>query len=453
MISRQILEIPESISKTELKNLPINLSLNYRKALHRMLLMPVFLLVCLGTFAFSQTTTLSLDTCYALAQINYPLVMQMDLLEQSKEYSLSNASKGYLPQVNIGGQASYQSEVTSFPGAGPNSGFPELSKDQYKIYGEINQPLTEVFVIKQQKALIEGGNIEEKQKLQVELYALKERINQIYFGILIIDSQLKQIEILQSDINAGIRNAKEALENGTGIKSNVDILQAELLKSQQRTSELKATRRGFAGMLSLFVGQEVDEATILETPPQQPIVDNIQRPELALFDVMQRTIDSQDKLITAKNLPRLGLFLQGGYARPALNFLDDHFDFYYIFGVRLNYNLSGLYTIGKERKQVDLNRGLIRIQKETFIFNTRLKLHQQKSELQKLQELISADEEIIILRQNILVVSKSQLENGTISANDYITHANALDLASQNLSLHRLQFLLAQYSHLITSGN
>ena len=132
-------------------------------------------LVLLTAHIHAQTgQPLSIDSCYAMAKRNYPLVKQYDLIEKSRSYSLNNVAKGYLPQVNIGGYATYQSNVTqpalnqNLPGALPI--FETISKDQYKVYGEVIQPITDLFTLKNNKELIEVNAGVEAQKLKVELY-------------------------------------------------------------------------------------------------------------------------------------------------------------------------------------------------------------------------------------------------------------------------------------------
>lgn len=406
------------------------------------------------SLSFAQSSdTLTIDECYTLAKENYPLVHQMELIEKTKDYSVSNASKNYLPQINFAGQATYQSDVTSIPIALPNLNITSLSKDQYKIYGEINQPLTDVFVIKQQKEYIKTTADVEEQKLEVELYKLKERINQLFFGILLIDAQIEQIGILQKDLQSALEKTNAAIDNGLVLKSNADLLKAELLKVKQHKTELQTNRKGFANTLALFIHQEINEETIFESPKIESASDNINRLETKLLDTQKKSFDIQKKLITAKNLPRLNLFLQTGYGRPALNFLNNDFDFYYIGGIRFNWNISGFYTFKKDKQLLAANQNILDIQKETFLFNTNMVLTQQNSEVSKLEELIDTDKEIITLRERIKTTAKSQLENGVITTHDYLTFVNAEDQAKQNLLLHQIQLKMAQYNYQTTSGN
>lgn len=405
--------------------------------------------------AFTQTgkTPLNLDSCYAMAQRNYPLVKQYALLEKSQAYSLSNAAKGVLPQFSMAGQGTYQSEVTGLPISIPGVEIRTLSKDQYKLYGEVVQPITDLFTLKHQKELLRSNTKAEAQKIEVELYKLKERINQLFFGILLIDAQIQQTESLKKDIQLGLDKTNAAITNGTALKSSAMVLQAEQLKVVQRTTELKATRRAYLDMLALFTQQPLDTGVILERPMVTLVNNEINRPELRLFAAQRSIFDAQNKLISARNLPRASLFFQSGFGRPALNFLSNDFDSYYIGGIRFSWNLSNFYTSKNERLNLGINQDIVSLQQETFLFNTNLTLKQQNAEIAKLQELITSDQEIIQLRQNISTTAKNQLEYGTITSNDYITYLNAADQAQQGLLLHQIQLLLAQYNAKTTAGN
>jgi outer membrane protein TolC len=412
------------------------------------------ILLLLGNSSFAQASDrLSIDSCYHYAKNNYPLIRQQELIEKTTNYSIDNATKGYLPQLAINGQATYQSDVTQIPISLPNMTVPTLSKDQYKIYAELNQPLTDVTVINQQKQLIRDNAVVDGEKLEVELYKLKERINQLFFGILLIDAQIHQTELLKKDIQSGIDKTSAALANGTALKSNVNMLKAELLKAGQRTTELITTRKGYSDMLGLLINKPLTAQTVLETPVSQKNAQTINRPELRLYDAQKKTFLVQDKLINARNIPRLSLFVQSGYGKPALNMLNPDLDFYYIGGLRLSWNLSNFYTFKKDKKVLLISQDLIEVQRQTFLFNTQLSLAQQQSEQDKLEELIKSDEEIIALRSSIKTTANTQLENGTITVIDYVSYVNAEDQARQNQLLHQIQLLMAQYTTQTLSGN
>lgn len=403
----------------------------------------------------AQQTHLTINEAYQLAKQNYPLIKQRDLISKTKEYSVDNASKGYLPVFSVNGQATYQSTVTSFPFSIPVPGFsmPELSKDQYKIYAEVDQMIYDGGIIKNQKQVAETNELVQQQNLEVALYALYDRVNQLFFGALLINEQLKQNELLNKNIQNGIDKAKALLANGTAYRSSVDELNAQLLQTEQSRVELKAAKKAYLDMLSLFVNSKLDENTILEKPATAILSDNINRPELLFYDYQKKTFDLQDELLKTQLRPKFNLFVQGGYGRPGLNMLSNDFSLYSIGGLRLNWNLGSLYTFKNQKQLIDINRKTIDVQKETFLFNTNIVQKQQNAELAKYLELLKKDESIIALRESVKNAAAAQLENGVLSAHDYITQVISEDQARQNFILHNIQLLQAQYNYQNTTGN
>ncbi len=414
----------------------------------------LIILTVLATLGMTQAKSqgLSLDSCQEKAKRAYPLVHKYDLLEKSKEYSLSNVQKGYLPQLSISGYSTYQSQVFSLPFQIPGSTIEPIRQDQHRLYGEVVQPITDLFLLKNQKENIKIGNELEKQKVNVEMYQIRDRINQIYFGILFIDAQLIQTELLKKDLQAGLAKTNTAIENGIAIQASADILKVELLKVNQRVIELKANRKGFIDMLALFINEPINENTEFEMPAIQIQTTAINRPELKLFDVQHRSLGVQNTLVANKTYPRVSAFFQGGVGAPGLNMLNNEPSAYYITGVRMNWNISSLYTNKKERKMIQINQQSLGIQREAFLFNTQLALKQQSAEIQKMEALVDSDDEIISMRMTIKNSTKNQLENGTATANDYLIQVNAEDQARQTQIMHRIQLLQAQYKHQTIRG-
>jgi outer membrane protein TolC len=406
----------------------------------------VMLLVA-GTFipaVKGQSSQLGIDQCYRLARKNYPLIKQRDLITKTKDYSVSNAAKGYLPAFSVNGQATYQSAVSQLPFTIPIKGFslPTYSKDQYKLYGELDQTIYDGGLIKNQKQTAEAEEVIQQQSLEVELYALYDRVNQLFFGALLIEEQLKQNALLKADVQNGIDKTKALVANGTAYRSSVDELQAQLLQTDQSRIELVASKKAYLDMLSVFIDSPVDANTVLEKPAAPMLTDSISRPELLSYDYQKKTNDLQYDLLKAQVRPRLGFFVQGGYARPGLDFLDNNFAWYYIGGLKLSWNLGSLYTLKNQRKMLDINKETLDIQKETFVFNTNLAQKQQNSDITK-----------YLIRESVKKAASAQLQNGVLSAHDYVTEVNAEDEARQNKILHEMQLLQTQYSYQNTIGN
>lgn len=73
------------------------------------------LLVIIFVPMLKAQDSITLENCYVLSRQNYPLLKQQRILETIKDYTIENLSKGYLPNLSINGQASYQSDVTELP--------------------------------------------------------------------------------------------------------------------------------------------------------------------------------------------------------------------------------------------------------------------------------------------------------------------------------------------------
>lgn len=412
--------------------------------------MPFWYLMACPFILIAQSNTITLDSCYILSKQNYPLVKQYELIDKTKEYSIQNIAKGYLPQISINGQATYQSDITELPDFIP--GIPELTKDQYKLFAEVNQLIFDGGVTKEQKKIQNASSAADRQQLEVELYQLKGRINQLFFGILLIDEQLRQNALIKNDLQLGITRVSALIQNGVALKSEEDVLKAEWLKVGQQTIELESNRKAFVDMLALFIQRPLDEASIFIKPPDINASQEINRPELLLYDYQTQLFDAQYHLLAAKNRPRISFFVQGGYGKPALDMFKNSFDPFYIGGLRLMVPLSGFYTLNNERSLIQIGKENLNIRKETFLFNTHFALKQQNADIIKLREVLKTDDEIIPLRARIKESALAKLENGVINSNDYLREVNAEDNARQNKILHEIQLLMALYNQANTSG-
>ena len=413
------------------------------------------------TLAFISTHApiygqLSIEDCYKKAQANYPLVKQYGLIEQSREFNLSNANKGYLPQVSLSAKASYQSEVTKLPITLPNVVIKGVNKDQYQSVVEVNQTIWDGGVIHNQKKITEASSTVDKQKLDVDMYAINERINQLFFGILLLDEQIKQNILLQDELKRNYSQITSYMTNGIANQADLDAVKVNQLNTVQRKVELEATRKAYREMLIAMIGESIKEETYLTKPSAAESVslsETINRPELQLFDAQSNLFETQKSMINSKNLPKLGMFVQGGYSNPALNMLKSEFTPYYIAGARLSWNFGGLYTKKNEKKLLETSKQNIAVQKETFLFNTNLKMTQQNNEIDKMKQLMQDDDEIIRLRASIKKAAEIKVENGTLSVTELLREINSEDQAKQNKVLHEIQLLMSIYNYKNTTNN
>ena len=399
--------------------------------------------------AYSQIITL--QECQDLAQQNFPLVRQQNLIEQTAKNSSSAILSRYFPQVQVNAQATYQSDVTkielgNLPAQLQSISFPIPDKDQYKAYVDVSQVLYDGGAITAQRKLVDANSRVEKEKVAVELYKLKDRINQTYFGILLMDEQLKQTDLLQNDLQTALDKVNVMVKNGVSLISNKQNLEAEMLKLKQNQQEIQTNRQSLIQVLALLTGKEMTENTSFAKPQSQLADEVAQRPELSLINSQLNTVKLLNNQLNTTILPKANLFFQGGYGKPALNMFKNEFEPYYVAGVRLNWQLSGFYTLGKDKDNLKIQQKSLEVQRDIFNLNQQIAEKQQNSEMQKLRDKLKSDDEIIALRSEIKKSSSVQLENGVLTSSDFIRDANAENQARQTKSLHEIQLLLAEYN-------
>lgn len=406
----------------------------------------------IGIFLFLSSLlhaqTLTLEEAQEKAAAHYPALARFNIIEQTKEYNLANASTAYLPQVSLHAQATWQSDVTKIELEVPGIDIPTPDKDQYKIIAELNQLIWDGGKIAAQKESISANAEVEKQQLESEIYSLRERVNGVYFGALLLKEQLEQQENLENELQRNHDKVQSYIRNGVANEADLSAVKVEQLKAKQQRTQLESALTAYLQMLSVFTGEKIDNEVVLVKPQLQQILSEpfIQRPELKLFDAQENLLDAQKNLIRSKNMPVLGAFAQGGYGKPALNMFDNSFSPYFLGGIRLSWNLANLYTAKNERRNIDLQKMAIDSQRETFLYNLNLQMLQQQNEIDKFYKTMQDDDEIIRLREVIKNAVEVKLENGTMTVTDMLKEINELEMAKQTKALHEIQYLLSIYN-------
>ena len=395
---------------------------------------------------------LSIEACYEKARANYPLIKQYGLIEKTKEYNLSNAAKGYLPQVTFSAQATYQSDVTEIPINLDAIGLtgveiPSVSQDQYKMELALSQTLWDGGAIRSERKTLRTQAEVDQRDMDVSMYAINERVNQLYFGVLLAEAQLEQNKVLQAELRRNCDQVSSYIKNGIANQSDLDAIQVDLLKAKQTEAQFEHTKRAYREMLSRLIGEEIGEETRLVKPEAvRPLTKENNRPELELYQAQIRNLRAQDSRITAGMMPKLGLFVTGGYGKPGLDMFEDNFKAYYLAGVRLSWNLGSLYTVKDDRRKIQTSIRAIETQRETFLFNTSLDVAQRDASIDKYVAQLSYDDEIIALRGSVKRASEAKMANGTLSGTDLTRDIHAEQSAIQDKILHEIELLMAIYN-------
>ena len=411
------------------------------------------LLLLLLTFSSFSQEKLSLDTCYEMVSKNYPLVKQYDLFTQQHDLDIAVIKTEKLPQLDFSAQATYQSDVTSIPVMIPGSTIEPPNKDQYKTTISLNQLIYDGGFIDAAVAIKKAGLKTQQKQVEVNLYQLKEQINQLYFSILLLQERRLLLTAKKTQVATTLKEVKAGVKFGTLLPASDHVLEAEILKITQQFTEIDANKMSLIETLSTLIGQEISTNIVLENPNVSANLESeMKRPELELFQLQKEQIEASEQLIAKKNAPKLLGFATGGYGNPGLNMLDNSFQTYYMAGIKLNWNIFDWNATKTERKSLKINKEIIDNQQEIFTLNTNIELNQQLMEINKIADFMESDKAIIALRKQIVASANSQLKNGVITSSAYITELTHLYEAETNLSLHKIQLLLAKANYKTMKG-
>jgi outer membrane protein TolC len=397
---------------------------------------------------------LTIDECQSKAEANYPLIKQYALIEQARDYNASAAAKAYLPQVSISAKATYQTDVTKLPldlnaigqMFGVSLNIPEVSKDQYAASIDITQTIWDGGITAAKRAGINAQSDAAGRELDVSLYAIRDKVNDLYFGILTCDAMREQNRLYQDELQRSHDRVSAAVRNGLAAQSDLDAVRVEQLKAEQSLAQISNERASYLRMLAIFIGEELGDDTLLQPVPTvessgRPGL----RPEMAMFDARLRETDARHKAINAAWMPRIGLFISGGYGRPGLNMLEDKFKTYAVGGVRLSWNFGALYTRRSDLRTLDVNRSGIEVQREAFEFNNRLNLSREDAAIAKYRDLLRKDDDIISLRESIRAAAESKFDNGTYTVTDLLREVTAEQMSKIDKALHEIALQQAIY--------
>ena len=412
----------------------------------------VLSLTMLPMLAQGQT----LDDCQQAAEKNYPLIQQYGLIEKTIQLTVANIQKGWLPQVSASAQATYQSDVTAWPDemktmmSGMGINMKGLTKDQYRVGIDVQQTIYDGGVIGSQKRIArEQGKVQEAQN-EVNIYHVRKRVNEMYFGLLLIDEQIKLNTDLQTLLAGNERKLESMTKRGTAAESDLQNVKAERLNAVQLATELASQKQMLLRMLSIFCGIEVKEVQKPQMKAQGGgmIADN-RRPELKVLDAQIGVLNAQEKALNAALMPKVGVFAQGFYGYPGLNMFEDmmhrKWSLNGIIGARVTWNIGALYTRKNDKAKFQLQRSMVEISRDVFLFNNNIEQIQQNENIERYRKLMSDDEEIIRLRSFVRKAAESKLAHGIIDVNDLVKEINNENQARVQQTMHEIEMLKEMY--------
>ena len=394
---------------------------------------------------------LTIEECTQMARENYPAIKQYDLIKAAKDYDVDNAGKGWLPQISmqVGGYG-----FTDILNSESRISQMGINMKNYVVAGNvtIKQALYDGGKITAGKNMIAAQSEVEARQTDVTLYNIKVKTQELYFGILLIDEQLKQNDILQQDLNVSIKTVKEMMQGGIANQTDLDALQVELLKARQQHDTYEASRTAYLKMLSTFIGRDLERDTALEKPAMATVNsgDASLRPEMALFSSRDNMIEAQRKKLNSDLLPTVGFM---GIRMLHTKVSDVINTGMLLGGVSISWNIGALYTHKNDLKKLEVQRQQTDVQRQTFLFQNRLQQEETDGTITALRKQLASDNEIVELRESIRNMADRKVAAGTESINELVRDINAVNQAREQQAIHEVQLLKAVYDLKNLNGN
>ena len=397
----------------------------------------------------------TLEECQRAAENNYPLIRQYGLIDKTTELTVDNIQKGWLPQVSALAQVTYQSDVISWPDqmktmmTGMGIDMKGLRKDQYKIGVDVNQIIYDGGAMSSQKAIArEQGSVQKAQN-DISMYQIRNRVNEMYFSLLLLNEQIKLNNDLQKLLEGNERKLTSMVNGGTAAKSDLQSVKAERLNALQQATNLTSQKQMLQRILSAFCGMEVRDVRKPVVPYKGARKRSEHRPELTALDAQIGLLNAREKALDAAMKPKLGIFAQGYYGYPGLNMFEDMMSHNWslngIIGARLTWNIGALYTRKNDKAKLQYQRSLTESNREVFLFNNNLEQIQQNDNIERFRKLMAGDEEIISLRSAVRKSAESKLSHGIIEVTDLVREINAENAARVQQSVHEIEMLKEMY--------
>ena len=365
------------------------------------------------------------------------MIKQYALINRSRDYTIGNIGKAWLPQVNAMAGAAAYTDMLDIPA-------------QARMLTGETKNWTAGAMISLQQQIYDGGQTTaqkntaraetevSRRNVDVSMYAVNDRIEQLFFGILLIDEQLKQNRLLQNDLGINERQVADMMKGGLANATDIDAVKVEEVKCRQSEASLTVTRQAYLRMLGYFIGEQLNETTTLVAPNETATtkIDAITRPELQWYAARQSLLGKQRKQLDTQLMPTVKAF---GAAIAHTSLADMMHNTFAAAGVTVSWNIGALYTRKNDLYKLQVEADRIDAEQQTFLFNNHLQTEETQGQITALKKQLDLDRETVRLREDIYSKSMKKVKLGTETVNEMLRDAIAVSQARQQQSLHNIQ--------------
>jgi outer membrane protein TolC len=417
----------------------------------------LFILIAL---TFSGATlaqeSLTLFDCQRMARENAPRLGDLDVIQKMSETKIDQLTSSWYPSLDLNGKLSYQSDVVVVTLTDPSIpvDFPEVPHDQYGLNLDISQNLYDGGISKGKKSYEEALVAADLQQVEVDLYGLKGQVNQYYFAVLVLQENMRNLEIHLENLQERKKSVQTAVTHGTLLETELHVIEVERLKVMKSMIELESRKKSYMAALQVICGEGFNELAILETPHFEGIGNNsLARPEHRLFDLKHASMEAGKELVGRKRMPVLYAFGQTGYGKPGYNMMSEDWDYYYMVGAGLKWNIWDWNNTSREKQLIGYQQQILQTQRTSFDKKIESLIVQEEAKIEQYRLTMEMDQQVLELQKQISEQAAVQLDNGTMTATNYVTELNKESLARITLVTHQVMLMQSMANYLTLQGN
>lgn len=411
---------------------------------------------------------LCLDSCLKWAVQNYPLVEQLQLIDRSRDYNIRNINTGYILRANISAFGGYIEGLPDFSAMGMDMGAmgsvtPQVDIDPWRIAGmiQLEQPIWDGGRIENQKKIVRAEAEVNKSAIEIKVAELKDKVSEIYFGILLAQTQREQLQLQMETLEQSLKTLKSAAKAGSAFTSDADAVEVKLLQTEQQAVQLRCSENAYRRMLSIFIGRPIGGTTELEVPVilLREGMDISHRPEMALFEHRKNLLDAYNPG-AGEVLPRVSLQGMGLITWPDIEMgmnatmasptggtttttNTTKFNHLLMGGLHVSWPIGGrTYTMGVDKKRLKTEKDIVDRDRESFEMGQQINLARHLETLAQWDDLIAYDDRIIDILARRTRTLESRYQNGVAPITDWLQAVSEESAARQGKAMHEIQKMM-----------
>lgn len=414
----------------------------------------LFALWCLMS-ALSVSAEVTIEQCVEKATGNYPVIKKYRLIETANDIELSDINKSWLPRIGVYGQVTAQNIVPSFPDAlsgvlqSMGQEMKGLGKVQYKVGVDISQTIWDGGAAKAHREMSRAQEAVQRAGLDVELYQVRQRVENLFFAILLTEEQIAQSEVTHRLLCDNLDKLRAMYSNGTAMQADIDMVEAQALSFNQSIIRARSAADSYRRALELFMGESLGNEALALPAAVMPSDTDPDRPELRLFERKLEYNDAARRMADISLMPRIGLFAQGYYGYPGFNYfqsmINRDMSFNILAGVKVAWNIDSFYNRNNRAGKTAINAAEIAADRDLFLFNNRIQSATQSGAIRGIRDMMKDDSRIVALRSNVRKAAESQMANGVIDITALLTKISDENIAMLTSKYHEILLLQEIY--------